>query len=280
MVTVKDGSHGHVAFVEELYSNGTMLISEYNYNVRSGFSTQVIKQLPAGARRGRAHKVLGYIYVVEAKPADTTAPKLSGFKATKKTTDGFRLAAKASDETGVTAVKFQVCTEDQSWKDGVWFDGVRSSKNGCWVCEIPVSAFDGYNGPFTARCRAFDAAGNKATADEITVSLPGGRKAASADRKAAEQAAAGTDRQVSSGDLNGVGSVLIPTLAAKQKSDDASSDGNKLWERCFPASGEENASAAASSNWSAANADPSAASCSERYKNLFASNSLFDSSRA
>lgn len=171
MVTAKDKAHGHVAFVEELYSDGTMLISEYNYNVRGGFSTAVIRQLSAGSRRGRAHKVLGYIYVAKAKPADTTAPTIDAYKATKKTASGFKLSAKASDKVGVTAVKFRVQAKGQTKQEATWFDGVYSAKTDSWTCTVPVESLGAVGSPYTTVCYAYDKAGNQST-EKLTVALP------------------------------------------------------------------------------------------------------------
>ncbi|MBQ9551485.1 MAG: CHAP domain-containing protein [Clostridia bacterium] len=199
MVTVKDGKHGHVAFVEELYKDGTMLISEYNYGVRSGFSTQVIKQLSAGERRGRAHKVLGYIYVIDSKPADKTAPTITALKVAEKTEEDFALAARAKDNVGVTAVKFKVRTADQDWQDGVWFDASRS-ENGGWTCRIPLSSFNDYRGQYVARCYAYDKAGNKKS-DDINVSI---KPVFDENDPAANQT-----------------SVRFPTWAAERTNDDA-----------------------------------------------------------
>ena len=248
MVTVKDGSHGHVAFVEELYSNGTMLISEYNYNVRNGFSTQVIRQLPAGARRGRAHKVLGYIYVTDAKAADTTAPKISALKVAKKDAEGFVLSAKASDKTGVTAVKFQVCPADREWESAVWFDAAYSSESGRWTCRIPVSDFGKYVGPYKVRCHAYDAAGNRA-ADDMTVTMPEERtNPVPPISGVSDQSLPGAVSSAAEADQNGIASIRFPARVAERSSDDALwpdaafSAKNDSQESRLPASGAERSS--------------------------------------
>ncbi len=149
MVTKKDGSHGHVAFVEEIYDNGTMLISEYNYNVRGGFSTQVIKQLPAGARRGRAHKVLGYIYVTEAKPAETSAPQNRAEEAKKenaaqtaadasnKTEAGKAATGSAQNREETAAARFPTWLTERLGSDPIWRDATVSAEPDPW--KRPVS---------------------------------------------------------------------------------------------------------------------------------------------
>ena len=217
MVTVKDKSHGHVAFVEELYSNGTMLISEYNYNVRGGFSTAVIPQLSAGSRRGRAHKVLGYIYVAKAKPADTTAPTITDFAVTNKNITGFTLTAKASDKVGVTAVKFKVRTENQSDKEALWFDAVYSAKDSCWKCRIPAVSFDRYVGQYEATCCAYDKAGNQGT-DDITVSVTEGKQKQAVSVSGATEQLAASQNELNN--KNGVTAVRLPTRIAAQANGD------------------------------------------------------------
>ena len=62
MVTQKTSTSGHVAVVERLNSNGTMLISEYNWNVDHGFKTETLSQ--SATTRGK-HTVLGYIYLID-----------------------------------------------------------------------------------------------------------------------------------------------------------------------------------------------------------------------
>ncbi len=68
MVTQKTSNSGHVAVVEELYSDGTMLISEYNWDVSLGFGTKKISQ--TATTRG-AHTVLGYIYITGGSTPST-----------------------------------------------------------------------------------------------------------------------------------------------------------------------------------------------------------------
>ncbi|WP_436862264.1 CHAP domain-containing protein [Staphylococcus caeli] len=41
------GGYGHVAFVEKVYSNGSIKISEYNYNVRLGYGTRTLTKSQA-----------------------------------------------------------------------------------------------------------------------------------------------------------------------------------------------------------------------------------------
>lgn len=41
------GGYGHVAFVEQVYKNGSIKISEYNYNVRLGYGTRVLSKSQA-----------------------------------------------------------------------------------------------------------------------------------------------------------------------------------------------------------------------------------------
>lgn len=144
MVTLKDKSHGHVAFVEKLYNNGTMLISEYNYNVRGGFSTQVIKQLPAGAKRGRAHKVLGYIYVTDETSADSTESKRSVAEAKKEKTEQTpaaaqttalsdrEAAASANGRNESVSARFPMRLTQRTNDDPVWLDAVFSSESDRW----------------------------------------------------------------------------------------------------------------------------------------------------
>ena len=62
MVSQGPSGPGHVSVVEVLYSNGTMLISEYNWRISRGFSTETISQFSAGSKRGN-QTVLGYIYL-------------------------------------------------------------------------------------------------------------------------------------------------------------------------------------------------------------------------
>lgn len=41
------GGYGHVAFVEKVNKNGSIVISEYNYNVRLGYGTRTLTKAQA-----------------------------------------------------------------------------------------------------------------------------------------------------------------------------------------------------------------------------------------
>lgn len=41
------GGYGHVAYVEKVYKNGSILISEYNYNIRLGYGTRTLTKAQA-----------------------------------------------------------------------------------------------------------------------------------------------------------------------------------------------------------------------------------------
>lgn len=70
MVTQKTSTSGHVAVVERLNSDGTMLISEYNWDVSLGFGTKTLSQ--SATTRG-SHTVLGYIYLLDSSDSGSSS---------------------------------------------------------------------------------------------------------------------------------------------------------------------------------------------------------------
>lgn len=91
--------------------------------------------------------------------SDSQKPTITEAKITSFNKDGYTVTAKASDNTGVTSIKFPTWYQGQSEADIKWYDGGNVS-GGQSSYTIKVSDFGNKEGYYNTDVRAYDAVGN------------------------------------------------------------------------------------------------------------------------
>ena len=90
---------------------------------------------------------------------DRTDPVVVSAEITSYDKDGYYVTATATDNVGVTEIKFPSWSSGSSEEDIVWYDG-SPVVNGTSTCRINVKDMKPGNGAFTTDIRAYDADGN------------------------------------------------------------------------------------------------------------------------
>ena len=197
MVTQKTSNSGHVAVVEALYSDGTMLISEYNWDVSLGFGTKKISQ--TATTRG-AHTVLGYIYII-----DGSTPSVS------HTVDN----SYGKDFAAVAKVHIDVFNSDHSDPGNYYIDPNDNCTihevytDGCCKVTYPSSASPTGNRTYYAKISDFTILNSDTTKPVIS------------ECKVAAMDDSGYTVSVKVSDNMGVTKVMFPTWIEGQTGDDA-----------------------------------------------------------
>ncbi len=147
------GGFGHVAYVERINTDGSVLISEYNWSVSYGYTERTV----------RAPR---YIHIKDLAGSDTTAPSVSwrspvGNGGRHDVSSGtIGLEASASDNVGVSRVKFTRWDHvGQRWVD------IASVSASPWRIGIDVASLNREWNQINVQ--AWDAAGNASTSPYI-----------------------------------------------------------------------------------------------------------------
>ena len=117
------------------------------------YYTDVYAYDAAGNKTDWAQENTYYPYI------DRTAPVVVSAEITSYDKDGYYVTATATDNVGVTEIKFPSWSSGSSEEDIVWYDG-SPVVNGTSTCRINVKDMKPGNGAFTTDIRAYDADGN------------------------------------------------------------------------------------------------------------------------
>lgn len=96
--------------------------------------------------------------VFRTKGGDEENPIIRDVQIDDLSKDGYRISCVATDNVGVTNVKFPTWTEKDGNKDLIWHEGVK--KDGRWYYEVKVSEHNNERGLYHTHIYAYDSEGN------------------------------------------------------------------------------------------------------------------------
>lgn len=156
---------------------------------------------------------------------DSTPPTVTSAKITSYDKDGYTVTATASDNVGVTSIKFP------SWiagvTDPIWYEASVGS-NGTATCKIKTSDFKNREGTYITDVYAYDAVGNQSNYSRVSVAID--RTAPTISNVKVERISEDTVKvSCKATDPSGVATVAFPTWTNYNGQDDLASD---WWNQC------------------------------------------------
>lgn len=119
-----------------------------------------IHEKVTGGDYGLTH---GYHYVDIVDNRDTEAPRVSEERRENVTSTGYDVYCRATDNVGVTCVKFPTWTVANNQADITWENGERisgSAQDGYYKYHVNIAKYGNRKGQYATHIYAYDAAGN------------------------------------------------------------------------------------------------------------------------
>lgn len=137
-------------------ANGTITysvrINASDHNNEQGYYITHIYAYDAAGNRS-------YAAVIPDTCVDWTKPTISDIKITDQTSTGYTVQCRATDNTGVSHVRFPVWTDKNGQDDLIWREG---TKNGdIYTLRVNISDHNNEYGVYHTHIYAYDAAGNE-----------------------------------------------------------------------------------------------------------------------
>ena len=150
----------HVAYVES-WDGTNLQISECNWWIdvnqnNRDYYERTCNDYYNGP--GGVGSFIGFIYL---ENSDTEKPVINSayVSFSDMTSNSYKVIVKASDNVGVTAVKFPTWPRIQSGNDAIWHEGTYNSSLGQWECTIKKSDYN-ISDIYYTHVYVYDAAGN------------------------------------------------------------------------------------------------------------------------
>lgn len=158
----------HVAVVEAINSDGTIVLSESSYGANAGILFQLRTVNGSNPYNKSGDTFKGYIYLGDFDapvPKDTTPPSISNVKISNVTKNGYRVTCTATDGSGIARVQFPTWTVNagqddlaSNWDTNSAVSGAKNGNNYTFDVDIGAHNFEG--GTYATHIYAFDTCGN------------------------------------------------------------------------------------------------------------------------
>lgn len=150
-------NHGFESVIETKKS-GSQTVTIFAINIRQD-----------GSQLGYANPVIGKqtIHIT----ADTTKPTVSNIRVSGVTRGYYTVTATATDNKGVTEVRFATWTSKNGQDDLKWISGTKINST-TWQCQILASDHNMESGGYITHVYAYDAAGNSMGLAAPVIQIP------------------------------------------------------------------------------------------------------------
>ena len=215
-------SVGHVAVVESIESNGTIVFSEYWGSGDRDFHLMRYASGAAWARgsAGAGATFQGYIYLTG--PSDNEAPIISNVQVEDVSSSGYTVSCTVEDNVGVKNVLFPSWSAYNDQDDIVWHQGTRSGNT--WTCRVSTSDHNDEVGLYLTHIYAYDTSDNSvSTGTTVTVPEPDAEKPVISNVQVEDVSSSGYTVSCNVTDNVGVDHVKFPTWTSYNGQDDLAS---------------------------------------------------------
>jgi len=156
---------------------------------------------------------------------DTTPPSITNVVVTDLDATGYTVTATATDDVGISMIRFPTRRADQGDTDWIWYDG-SLNEDGSYSKRVSISEFDNVGGTYYTHIYAYDAVGNTASVwsvEPYVDTIP----PVISDAKITSVDGGGYTVECTVTDNIGVDRVQFPTWTEHNNQDDLLSDWNE-----------------------------------------------------